>query len=432
MTNELKKFPNDNVTCISPWYELRIDADGSMRSCHAVSQEYAEKSDLSFLEWFRHGDKMIDIRNSITTGDPYPGCSACYKNEKQNLISFRQRRNIQSAIYSGTNFSKSLEQSPSYKRMTGKIEKFYPAFLHVTLSNLCNLSCRMCFPAYSSQLTNAYKKIGLVDDNTPMLLDWTNDSNKWNEFLDLVKDNDNLMSLHFMGGEPLYHKRFIEFIDWCIVNDKTDFHLTVVTNGTIHNQSLLEKLKLFKSIQVEISLENLHETNNYIRLNSDFEQVRENILNIFDCLGTSSVVIRSVPQALSIMHYDTLIDFAIENKISIDNNVIYKPEYLKCFVLPKEIKDKLTAHLQHKYANILGNESNDITTQISRIRTFEFNLKRHIESLLIQLNEPEPSNVEDLRKQFIKYNDKMDSVSGTSFKEMYPELLNFYAKYSTI
>ena len=113
MTNELKKFPNDNVTCISPWYELRIDADGSMRSCHAVSQEYAEKSDLSFLEWFRHGNKMSDIRNSISDGNPYPGCSACYKNEKQNLISFRQRRNIQSAIYSGTNFSKSLEQSPS-------------------------------------------------------------------------------------------------------------------------------------------------------------------------------------------------------------------------------------------------------------------------------------------------------------------------------
>ena len=142
--------------------------------------------------------------------------------------------------------------------------------------------------------------------------------------------------------------------------------------------------------------------------------------------------IRSVPQALSIMHYDTLIDFAIENKISIDNNVIYKPEYLKCLVLPKKVKDKLVTHLQHKYADILGNEPNDITTQISRIRTFDFNLKRHIESLLIQLNEPEPSNVEDLRKQFIKYNDKMDNVSGTSFKEMYPELLNFYAKYSTI
>jgi MoaA/NifB/PqqE/SkfB family radical SAM enzyme len=235
-----------------------------------------------------------------------------------------------------------------------------------------------------------------------------------------------------MGGEPLYHKKFIKFIDWCIDNNKTDFHLTFVTNGTIHNQALLEKLKLFKSIQVEISLENLHETNNYIRLNSDFAQVRENILNIFNCLGTSSVVIRSVPQALSIMHYDTLIDFAIENKISIDNNVIYNPEYLKCLVLPKEVKDKLVTYLQHKYANILGNGSNDITTQISRIRTFEFNLKRHIESLLIQLNEPEPSNVEDLRKQFIEYNDKMDSVSGTSFKEMYPELLNFYAKYSTI
>lgn len=432
MTNQLKKFPNDNITCISPWYELRIDATGDMRGCHAVNQDYSEKSDLSFLEWFRHGNKITDIRNSISNGDPYPGCNSCYKNEGDKLISFRQRRNIQSAIYSGNHFGETLKQSPSYKRMTGKMEKVYPAFMHVTLSNLCNLSCRMCFPVYSSQLTNAYKKIGLVDDNTPTLLDWTNDSNKWNEFLDLVKNNDNLMSLHFMGGEPMYHKKFIEFVDWCIDNNKTDFHLSLVTNGTIQNQSLLEKLKLFKSLQVEISLENLHKTNNYIRLNSDFAQIKENIFNIIDYLGKPSVVIRSVPQALSIIHYHTLIDFAIENKISIDNNVITKPEYLKCMVLPKDLKDKLATDLKHKYANILGNESNDITTQISRIRTFEFNLKRHIESLLIQLGETEPSNIEDLRKQFIEYNDKMDSISGTSFKEMYPELLNFYAKYSTI
>lgn len=426
-----KKFPNDNVTCISPWYELRIDANGNMRGCHAISQDYSEKSDLSFIEWFNKGNEITNIRNSIVDGNEYPSCKSCYKNEENNLISFRQRRNIQAAIYSGKYFKQSLEQSPAYNRMSGNVDKFYPAFMHVTLSNLCNLSCRMCFPDYSTQLSSLYKKVGIMDNDKPTLLDWTVDENKWNEFLELLKNNNNLMSLHFMGGEPLYHKRFLEVIDWCILNNKTDFHLTFVTNGTILNVDLLDKLKHFKTVQIEVSIENLHDTNNYIRINSNHETVKNNILTIVKYLGTSSVVIRPVPQALSIIHYDTLLDFAIENNLSIDNNVLSKPEYLKCFVLPKELKDILTAKMKAKYANILSNSNSD--NPIARIRANSMEwIKNHIESILILINEKEPDNIEDLRRQFVEYNNKLDSVTEYKFTEIYPELLKFYAKYSTI
>ena len=212
-------FPNNKVTCIGPWYELRIDANGSMRSCHALKQAYAESSELSFLDWFNNGNEITNIRNHIIEGKEYPGCNTCYKSESSNIISYRERRNIQAAIYHGDYFSDSLLQSPAYKRMTGNY-RMYPAFIHVTLSNLCNLKCRMCFPQYSSQLTDAYKKINWIDKDTPTLIDWTNDDVKWNEFLEFVKNNDNLMSLHFMGGEPLFHKRFYEFIDWSIENNK--------------------------------------------------------------------------------------------------------------------------------------------------------------------------------------------------------------------
>lgn len=428
MKNQLKKFPNDNVTCISPWYELRIDANGSMRGCHAISQDYAETSNLSFLDWFNQGNEITNIRNSIIDGNEYPSCKSCYKNEEQNLISFRQRRNIQAAIYSGEYFQHSLEQSPAYKRMTGNVEKIYPAFMHVTLSNLCNLSCRMCFPNYSTQLSSLYKKIDLMDVDKPTLLDWTIDDNKWNEFLELIKNNNNLTALHFMGGEPLYHKRFIEFIDWCIDNNKTDFYLTFVTNGTIYDSRLLEKLQKFKSIQIEVSIENLHNTNDYIRLNGIHSIVKDNILAMKE---KCNIVLRSVPQALSVLHYDTLIDFAIENNISIDSNVLSKPEYLKCFVLPKEIKDNLTSKIRAKYADILS--FTYYHNPIARIRANDMQgLKKHIESVLIQINEQEPNNIEELRYQFVEYNNKMDSVSKFEFTKLYPELLNFYAKYSTI
>lgn len=425
MTNELKKFPNDNVTCISPWYELRIDANGSMRCCHYIRQNETEKSNLSFLDWFNHGNQPTVLRNNIINGVESSACSACYYNEKNKLISHRMQRNIQAAVYHGEYFKESLMQSPAYKRMNGD-KTIYPAFMHITLSNLCNMKCRMCFPAYSSQLADAYKKINWMSKDEPTLLDWTVDDNKWNEFLELVKNNNRLMALHFMGGEPLYHKKFYEFIDWCIDNNKTDFHLTFVSNGTIFKESLVNKLKHFKSIQIEISIENMHETNDYIRMGSDYKTIQENILK-FVRKGIL-IVLRTVPQALSIMHYDTILDFALKHKLVFDSNVLDNPQYLKCFVLPNDLKNEIAAKIRSKYMHIL---SSDEKIDPSAVRSVN-GIKNQIESLLVRLEESEPDNIEYLRQEFVRHNIELDKVSELKFTEMYPKLLNFYAKYSTI
>lgn len=416
-------FDNDKVTCISPWYELRIDPDGKLRCCHSIRQSYAEKTNLSFLDWFNHGNQ---IKTNIINGNESLGCNACYENEKNNLISHRMQRNIQAAIYDGKYFKESLIQSPAYKRMTGNY-KIYPAFMHITLSNLCNLKCRMCFPQYSSQLSDTYKKINWMNKDDPTLIDWTNDDTKWNDFLELVKDNNNLMSLHFMGGEPLYHKKFYEFIDWCIQNNKTDFHLTFVTNGTIYKQELIDKLKQFKSVQIEISIENMHISNNYIRMGSDYTQIQKNILKFKD--QGMTVVLRTVPQALSIRDYDTIIDFALEHTLGFDSNVLDNPQHLKCFVLPKHIKNEIAHKIRSKYMHILSSNTN--ANEVAMFRSVG-GIKRHIESLLVRLEETEPDNIEDLRQKFVTFNRDLDSVSELKFKDIYPELYDLYAKYSTI
>jgi MoaA/NifB/PqqE/SkfB family radical SAM enzyme len=388
-----------------------------------MRQAQSEKTNLSFLDWFNHGN---ETRNNIIEGIESLGCSACYYNEANNLISHRLQRNMQAAIYDGEYFRESLVQSPAYKRMTNSY-KIYPAFIHVTLSNLCNMKCRMCFPQYSSQLTDAYKKINWLDNNEPTLIDWTVDEQKWNEFLELVKNNNSLMSLHFMGGEPLYHKRFYEFIKWCISEKKTDFHLTFVTNGTLYKEELFADLKEFKSVQIEVSVENLHTSNNYIRMGYDFNLVKENILK-FKNHGFR-IVLRTVPQALSIEHYDTILDFALEHKLGFDSNVLDNPKHLKCYVLPKQIKNEISAKIRSKYMYILSEDNK--TNDVVMFRDFA-GIKGHIESLLVRLNENEPDDIEDLRYKFFHHNIELDNVSEIKFKEIYPHLFDFYEKYSKI
>jgi len=424
-------FPNNNVTCISPWYEMRINADGSMTYCHGAKKDTWETSELSLIEWFNKGPLPKKVREQIKSGHEVEGCVNCYNIEKQNIISFRNRRNIQGAIFGGDYMDEQLKQSPCYSRLSGKTEYMYPAFLHVTLSNLCNFSCRMCFPEFSSQLKSNYIKLKLIDDNNT-LIDWTNDEKKWLQFLDIVKNSNQLLSIHFMGGEPLYHKKFFEFINWCVDINRTDFHLTFVTNGSIYNKDLLDKFKLFKSVHIEISAENFHTSNDYIRTGSNFQLIKNNILSFINNIHDNTrIVLRTVPQALSIQHYDTIIDFALENKIPIDSNFLSNPDFLKINVLPKELKQKISKKFKNKYASILEQTENQ-TNYLNLVRHETKAIENHIKSIMILLEEKEPDDIEDLREKFIQHNKIFDKLSKLKFKDVYPDLVDFYAKYNRI
>lgn len=423
-------FSNNGVTCISPWYEIRIDTDGSLRCCHAFRLAYREKSDLSFLEWFNKGNLVTNVRNDIKNGTPTLSCNNCYKHEKLNLISFRERRNLQAAIYQNEYMYDSLVQSPAFDRLSGNVDNFKPAFIHASLSNLCNSSCRMCLPMYSSQLASNFKKIGIANEDQKIYESWSDDDVKWNQFLDLVRDNEHLLALHFMGGEPLLHKRFVEFIDWAIENNQKDYYLTFVTNGTIYNEELFKKLEKFQSVHIELSVENLSKTNDYIRLGSSYKEVLNSYYNFSKHTRQNfSVVLRTVPQALSIKEYDTIIDFALENNLAIDNNVLNGPDFLKIFVLPTEYKKYLIERISTKYDYILSLSNKD--NSVARVRhPGHDRMKVHIESIISLLNEPEPDNIEELRRKFIQHNKLLDNVSEYKFTELYPELIDLYEKYN--
>jgi MoaA/NifB/PqqE/SkfB family radical SAM enzyme len=424
-------FENDRVTCVAPWTSLRIDTNGNYRYCDHSKK--SSQSDLLPSDWFNKGTEIVWARQSIQNGIALSGCYQCYYNEELKFDSLRQRKNLQAAIHHGEYFKESVIQSPVFKRMLqSEVAHNRPAFIHVSLSNLCNLSCRMCTPDSSSKLTSTYKKINLISKNTPNLIDWTMDESKWNDFLqNLVVDNNDLICLHFMGGEPLYHDKFYKLLNTCIEHKKTDFHITFVTNGTIWPSNLVEVLSKFKSATVEISVENFHETSNYIRHGSDFKVIQHNIIKILSTKTDNiSVVLRTVPQALSVQHYDTLIDFALTHCLSIDSNMLFTPEELSISVLPHEVKERVIEKFKQKYFDLLSSDI-EFTVQDIRNRShLKQQMKNHIQKIIHMLSMPEQDNIEQLRSKFINYNRKFDQVTKCDFFTYYPDLKDFYEKYN--
>jgi MoaA/NifB/PqqE/SkfB family radical SAM enzyme len=425
-------FENDCVTCAAPWYSIRIDTNGNYKYCDFSKD--SDQSDLLPSIWFNTGTKIVEARKSIQNGIALSGCQQCYSNEKNNFDSYRQRKNLQAAIYHGVYLQESVHQSPAADRMCqATLTNKTPAFIHVSLSNVCNLSCRTCMPELSSKLASTYKKINILPKDQPTLLDWTKDQNRWLDFLNnLVLNNSRLICLHFMGGEPLYHEKFYQLLDKCVEHDRTDFHITFVTNGTIWKPDLIKTLSKFKSVTVEVSLENLHQTNNYIRQGSDYRQIQSQIdFLLSNKTNNMTVVLRTVPQALSVEHYDTVIDFAIARQLHIDSNMLFNPPELTISVLPQLYKQQIKNKLISKYQTFLSQCNTQYNVEDVRNRhRWQNQIAYHIEKIIKMLSAPEPDNIELLQSKFIKYNCRLDQVADTDFQKNYPSLKELYEKYN--
>jgi len=433
MSSEL--FPNDCVTCMAPWYSLRINHNGEYSYCDFTNLR--ESSDLLPSEWFSQGPSAVKIRSELQQGVNGHGCNRCYTQEHDNLISYRFRRNQQAAIYQGIYFKESLNQSPAMARMSQtKLVNTGPAFLHVSLNNVCNLACRMCSAGSSTKLANLLVKSQILPKSTKILQDWTRDPNRWNDFCNnLVLNNHSLVCLHFMGGEPLVNDKFFEILQRCVDQGRTNFHVTFVTNGTIWDDSHMQLLSNFKSASIEVSIENFHPSNNYIRIGSDYEQIKSNIESMIKSAGEKiSVVLRTVPQALSILHYDTVIDFALIHGINIDYNLLLDPANLKISILPSVVRQQIIDHLTCKYHTLLSdNTNNSIVTKINNLRSpdqHQQQLVLHIRELISILQQPDSDNIEQLRKEFAIYNRTLDREVGLRFQDVYPSLAEFYEKYN--
>ena len=235
-----------------------------------------------------------------------------------------------------------------------------------------------------------------------------------------------------MGGEPIINKKFIKFVDWLIENNYTKLSLSFVSNGTVIDQSLIDKLKLFNSADIEISIESIHRNNHYIRQGSDTESI---LLNINKILNQQSenlkLVLRTVPQLLNVNNYHELILFAFEHNLSIQSIPLTTPSYLMITVLPYEIRQ----HFKHNYLRtidiiskkqIIGKNTIAVGRDISRLN---IQLLRECNTIIDILNQPEPDNVEELRNTLVNWLLRWDKLYNLDAREYYPEYLNFLETY---
>lgn len=395
--------------------------DGSFGVCCSEKKRFTadNRYNLRYMtveDWYKC-TVMADVRDQISGDSPLVPCSSCYSEEVSGYESRRFKENFKSAIFTEKAFERSYLQSPWHSKFESRTADPHPIDWHVDFGNECNLACKMCNPDASSAIAAHLRRSG--DFSGSVKTSWTLDDAAWNNFLRSV-DAAPLRRVHVMGGEPMLIKRYHEFIDYLIAQRRFDISLSFVTNGTILNQELIDKLKKFASADIEISIESIHSNNDYIRQGSDIRSLMRNIELVKSNQNSRlQLVLRTVPQLLSIGTYVDLVRYAYENSLIIEGIPLTRPPFLAIKVLPlayrkqlipafKQLADEISSKIQ--FQQIQNGRS---------LGTINEKLKRECMGMISMLDDPEPKNVADLRKQLVQHLTFWDRIYSLDARDYY-------------
>lgn len=430
---------DQKVFCNTPWYEAHIYWDGSLGICcqesrklHTDNQKFNIKN-ISLADWF-NSEPVRQFRKSLLDNTRTDICSRCYNDEIMGGTSRRHRANQKSVIFTRTAFHTSYEQSPGIDHFKlSEVDGFtdtMPIDLHVDLGNYCNLACKMCFSRASSTIAVQNVKWGLEDHRQYLGNDWTRDDHVWNRFLYELLSIPKLKNIHFMGGETLLTKRFEDLVDFFILHERFDLCFSFVTNGTTYNQQLINKLKRFTRVGIEVSIETATEHNSYVRQGTDTNGVLANIKKYKENCDNSgiSVTLRPAISLLSIGKYYTLLEYCLENKLLIKSLLVTEPLFLDVSILPKEIKQQyLTQYLS--LLNRLADVNLNVDYNESDINNYRQSIKIQVEQSINLLNQAEPSDQKKLLAEMVEHCRKWDPVYKYNALELYPELSEIFKTY---
>lgn len=380
--NEIKNIQN---FCIVPFSELNIDANSKVRSCCVQDDSILKlkTSDHNNIIDLFSDPKLEEIRQSFLNGERPDICRICWKQEDSNIISERQQRN---------NW---YVEDYSYLKIDNTNT---PTSLDLRISNKCNLKCRMC----SEKASNLIAKEKFIYN-----MDISEVQENYIYDIDTLK---NLKYLKLLGGEPSLIPQCESILRNLIKCGNINLKLHITTNATTAKDSWFKLVSFFSDVTWAFSLDSVNKTNDYIRSNSKYSSLLQNIER-YRHIGKNKVWNYTVSQTVQIynLHDYYLLQEELGDLVNeYTLGVVEWPDYLNIEYLPNTVKQKYLKKYDHN----------------SLIKS----------SLMRQIDE---SIVYDKMWNFVQETNRLDTIRNTKFsninKELWDDILEFlsnnYTKY---
>ena len=269
------------------------------------------------------------IKSDILAGKKSPFCKACWSLEEAGLISDRQLKNSALDFY--------WDRDIRYIEEDVKQGKYKTIMIKNVTSNTCNSTCVTCDSGASSAWAPLEKKMGGFI--SPLLSMTKDDINQNLNFEELI-------TLNFVGGEPLYEKLNFYILEKLIENNNTKCFISVTTNGSVdvsdYNKELLKK---FKNVNFNISIDGVGPVFEYLRYPLKWDKLLEN-LEFFRTITDNISVSNTTSNMNLINHYETTSWFK-EQGLKYHYNPVINPAHFRPSALPKSVKDKILCKHKH-------------------------------------------------------------------------------------
>lgn len=343
----ISSHPDGFITM--PCCRFRMGSDSRFRNVKFQKPNHAVSKDGYFE----------DIRQRMLAGEKLSECEKCWREERDRGYSMRKTM---------------IKQTPLEK--ISQNTSFELKYLEVFFGNLCNLSCRMCDITQSSQWANLYNNAFVpnnIQDTSVVPDDFLEANGRAktqpisfdNTFLEGI-DLSKLTEVKILGGEPMMTPDHITFLDQLMFqsNDPSAIKLVYHTNGTkIPTQKVVDYWKQMKKIEIVFSIDGYGKTNEYQRINSQWQNIVDNI-KWYSNLGINlHMRIHSVLSLLTIWTVDNLCEWAETEFKKIVNwptnmnglfnpqmktltfDFVSKPSYLDLTIMPIELKEKCSNYI---------------------------------------------------------------------------------------
>lgn len=366
--------------CALPFRGMQIWTDGTLKPCCLYKPDAHDGKIYhitEYKEWWSEGLKPL--RNNFVDQKPSQGCSRCFDKQFQTS---GVRVNVNKWLVNNQ-----LDYNVSDT----------PEHIDITFGNICNLKCIMCSSLSSSKIEteylqnkHKYNQIGIMQPAMPKLNKWWEDPKILDQVLHIISK---ARYIDFSGGEPLLAPQIIDMLKFTPKNCQVEIN----TNLTKLSDQHIECLRKFDLARISISLDGVGAHHEYVRYESIWNDIENNISRLFDAkIKNLEIAFSYILQHTSIYTFPKFWDYMknFDNRIRISE------------VVPNTHKDNLmtinSAHPEdvEKFRQWLSQNPNKYTDILETwLSNYKFDAQAHSE--------------------FIQYVSLIDQIRGCSFRETF-------------
>jgi radical SAM protein with 4Fe4S-binding SPASM domain len=397
------------TVCAVPWMHLAFEPSGRVVPCCLTSAKGGEAGNLNkqTIEEIWNSPNQKLLRRKMMAGEEPEICTKCFDREKVTGESGR--------IFHNTEFPHVIKAIPDITLPDGTCTTMELKYWDFRFSNLCNMKCRSCGPAFSSAWIPDAKKLwwkpGLEKITT---IDTVEDQTN---FAFLEEQAKVVEKIYFAGGEPLLMPEHWQTLDILVKNKRFDVRISYNTNAstlTYGKRNIVDYWNQWDTGKVEVwpSIDEIGERAELIRSGTVWHKVEENLI-ILGKLDNINVRPGMTIGAWNVNRLPEIVTHLTDIGV-----IKAKHGYTNFFI-------NLLEDPVHYHVSILNESFRQAT--IEKIEKFiiEFNMRyqSNIGSKFTQILHElrKPQNI-DARNDFCEITKKLDKIRNEDTFKVIPEL----------